>query len=116
MELLPLDLKDKDRDKLQDGFGVALVATTKGLITKIGADLEIAYNPLDHVFPLKMTMQWTHPLSSAKRPMTKNMKNIAKQADTLNVGSKAILFAIAQTRNLAFAQLVLSKSKMIMIL
>ena len=58
MELLQaIDPKGKDRDKLLDGSGVALVATIKGPTTRTGADQEIAYNPPDHVFLLKMTMQ-----------------------------------------------------------
>ena len=109
-----IDLKDKDKDKLLDGSGVALVATTKDLTTRTGADQEIAHNPLDRVFPLEMTMQWICPQSSARRPMTKNAKNAKKLADASNVESKAILFAIVQTKSLVFVRLALSRFKTIM--
>ena len=113
MELLQaIDLKDKDKGKLLDGSGVALVATTKDLTIRIGVDQEIAHNPLDHVFPLEMTMLWIRPLSSAKRPMTRNARNIARPVDALNAENKVISFAIAPTKSLAFAQLALSRFKM----
>ena len=113
MELLPtIDPKDKVKDRPLDGFGVALVATTKVLTTRTGADQEIAYNPLNHDSPLEMTMPWIHPLSFAKRPTIKNVKSTAKQADVSNVENKATLFMIVQTRNHMFVRLVLSRFKM----
>ena len=115
MELLQAtDLKDKDRDKLLGGSGVALVATTKDLTTRIGADQEIAHNPLDHAFLLEMTMPWILPRSSVRQPTTKNEKNIAKQADALNVESKVTSSAIVLTKSLALARLALSRFKTIM--
>ena len=115
MELLQvIDLKGKDKDKLLDGSGVALVATTKDLTTRTGADQEIAHNPLDHIFPLEMTMQWIHPRLSVKQPMTKNAKNIERLVDASNAENKATSLAIVLTRNPVFARLVLSKFKMTM--
>ena len=72
-------LKDKDRDKLLDGSGITLEATTKAPTIRTGMDQGIAHNPLDHIFLPKMTMQWTCPLSSIKQPMTKNAKSTASR-------------------------------------
>ena len=112
MELLQaIVLKDKDRDRPLDGFGVALVATTKDQTTRTGADQEIVHNPLDHVSPLEMTMQWIRPPSSAKQLTTKNARNTERPADASNAENKAISSAIVLTRNPAFA---LSRFKTIM--
>jgi len=81
--------KDKDKDKLLDGSGVALEAITPDPTTKTGADQEIVHL-LDHVFPLEMTMLWTLPLSSVRPQTTKNVRNTEKRADASNVESKAI--------------------------
>ena len=106
--------KDKDRDRPLDGFGVALVATTKDPIIKTGADQEIAHNPRDHAFPLEMTMLWIRPLSSAKQRMTKNARNTARLVDASNAENKDISFAIVPTRNLVSVRLALSRFKTIM--
>jgi len=65
MELSTIVLKDKDKDKLLDGSGVALEATTPDPTTRTGVDQEIAYLP-DHVSLLRMIMLWILPPSSAK--------------------------------------------------
>jgi len=104
-------LKDKDKDKLLDGFGVTLEATTLDPIIRIGADQEIAHL-LDHVSLLGMIMPWILLLSSAKPPMTKSAKNTKRQVDASNVESKVTLFAIVPTKRHALEQLVLFKSKM----
>ena len=82
-------LKDKDKDKLLDGSGIALEATTPDPTIRTGADQEIAHL-LDHVFPLEMTTLWILPLSSARLQMTKNARNTERQADASNVENKAI--------------------------
>ena len=110
MEPLITVLKDKDRDKLLDGFGIALEATTPGPITRIGADQEIVHLP-DHAFLLEMTTLWTLPLSSAKLQMTKNARNTERQVDVSNVENKVILFAIVPTKRHALIQLTPFKSK-----
>ena len=103
MELLQaIVLKDKGQGKLLDRSGVALVAITKDLTTRTGADQEIAYNPLDHAFLLEMTMPWIRLLLSAKQPMTKNAKNTARLVDALNVENKATLSAIVLTKSPVF--------------
>jgi len=81
-------LKDKDKGKLLVGSGVALEATIPDPTIRIGADQEIVHL-LDHIFPLEMTMLWTLPLSSIKPQTTKNARNTRRQADALNVESKA---------------------------
>ena len=105
-------LKDKDRDKPLDGSGVTLVATTQDLTIRTGADQEIAHNPLDHVFLLKMIMPWICLLLSTKLQMTKNVRNTEKLADALNAESKATSFAIVPTKRCMLIQLTLFKSKM----
>jgi len=110
MELSIIVLKDKDKGKLLDGSGVALEAITLGPTIRTGADQEIKHL-LNHVFPPEMTMLWTLPLSSAKLQMTKNVRSTRRQADALNVESKAILFAIVLTRRHALAQFAPSKLK-----
>ena len=93
-------LKDKDKDKPLDGSGVALMAITKDLTTRIGADQEIVHNPPGHDSPLEMTMRWIHPPSSEKRLTTRNVRNTVRLADASNAESKATSFAIAPIRNL----------------
>ena len=112
--LLTIVLQDKDKDKPLDRSGIAPVATTKDPTIRTGVDQEIAHNLPDHVSLPKMTMPWIHLPSSAKRPMTRNARNTARQADASNVENKAILFMIVQTRSLAFIQLALFRFKMIM--
>ena len=109
--LLTIVPKDKDRDKLLDGSGVALEATIPDPTIRIGADQEIAHL-LDHVFPLKMIMPWIPLLLSAKQQTTKNMKNTERQVNASNVENKATSFVIVLTRRHALAQLVPSKLKM----
>jgi len=48
--------KDRDRDRLLDRSGIALVATTLVPTTKTGVDKEIAHNLPDHIFLPKMIM------------------------------------------------------------
>jgi len=88
MGLSTIVLKDKDKDKLLDGSGVALEATILDLTIRTGADQGIAYL-LDHVFPLEMTMLWTLLLSSIRLQMTKNARNTERRADASNMESKA---------------------------
>ena len=90
---MPTILKDKNRDRLPDGSGAALDPTTR-----TGADQEIAYNLLDHVFLLEMITLWIHLLSSAKLQMTKNMRNTIRQVNALNVENKVTLFVIVPTK------------------
>ena len=110
MGLLIIVPKDKDRDKLLDGSGVALEATILDPIIRIGADQEIVHL-LDHVFPLKMIMLWIPPPLSAKQQTTKNVRSTERWVDALNVENKAILFATVLIKRHALTQLVLSKSK-----
>jgi len=88
MERLITVPKDKDKDKLLDGSGVVLEAIIPDPIIRTGVDQEIVHL-LDHIFPLKMIMLWTLPLLSAKPQTTKNVKNIGRRADALNVENKA---------------------------
>jgi len=81
--------KDKDKDKLLDGFGVALEAITPDPTIRIGVDQEIVHLP-DRVFLLEMTMLWIHLLSFVKPQMTKNTRNTERWADASNVENKAI--------------------------
>ena len=81
--------KDKDKGKLLDGSGITLEAITLDPTIRTGVDQEIAHH-LDHIFPLKMIMLWILLLSSTKLQMTKNTRNTERQADALNVESKAI--------------------------
>jgi len=74
MGLSTIVLKDKNKDKLLDGSGVALEATILDPTIRTGTDQGIAHL-LDHVFPLEMTMLWTLPLSSIRLQMTKNARN-----------------------------------------
>jgi len=111
MELSITVLKDKDRDKLLDGSGVALEAITPDPITRTGADQEIAHH-LDHVFPLEMIMLWIHPPLSVKPQTTKNTRNTERPVDALNVENKATSFVIVPTKRHMLVQLVLFKSKM----
>ena len=104
-------LKDKDRDKLLDGSGITLEATTPDPTIRIGADQEIAHL-LNHIFLLKMIMLWILLPLSTKLQMTKNVRSIERRADALNVESKAILFAIVPIKRHALVQLALFKSKM----
>ena len=97
--------KDKDKDKLLDGSGIALEAITPDPIIRIGADQKIAHHP-DHVFLLEMTMLWILLWLSAKLQMTKNVRNTARQANALNVESRDILFATVLTRRHVLVQLV----------
>ena len=88
MECSTIVPKDKDKGKLLVGSGIALEATTPDPTIRTGADQEITHL-LNHVFPLKMTMLWILPLSSAKPQTTKNTRNIGRRANALNVESKA---------------------------
>jgi len=111
MELSITILKDKDKNRLLDGSGIALEATTLDPITRIGADQEIAHY-LNHVFPLEMITQWIHPPLSAKPQMTKNARNTEKPVNASNAGNKATLFAIVPIKRHMLVQLTLFKSKM----
>ena len=111
MGLLTIEPKDKDKDKLLDGSGVALEATTPDPTIKTGADQEIAHL-LNHVFLLEMIMPWILPPLSAKLQTTKNARNTERRVDASNVESKATLSAIVPIKRYVLAQLVLSKLKM----
>ena len=104
-------LKDKDRDKTLDGSGVVLEATIPDPTIRTGADQEIAHC-LDHIFPLKMTMQWTLLLSFAKLQMTKNARNTERQADVSNVENRATWFVTVPIKRHTLKQLAPFKSKM----
>ena len=88
MEPSTIILKDKDKDRLLDGSGIALEATTLDPTTRTGADQEIAHH-LNHIFLLEMTMPWTLLRLSAKLQTTKNARNTGRQVDASNVESKA---------------------------
>ena len=111
MELLITILKDKDKDKLLDGSGIALEATTLDPITRTGTDQEIAHH-LDHVSPLKMITRWIHPLLSAKPQTTKNTRNTEKPVNALNAENKATSFTIVPIKRHVLVQLALFKLKM----
>ena len=99
--------KDKAKDRLLDGSGVALEATTLVLITRTGMDKEIAHNPPDHIFLSEMITPWIHLLLSAKPQTTKNARSTARQANASNVGSKATLSAVAPIKRHVLKQLTL---------
>jgi len=111
MEPSTIVLKDKDRDKLPAGSGVALEATTLDLTIRTGADQEIAHH-LNLIFLLKMITPWIRPPLSVKPQTTRNTRNTKRPADASNVESKATLFAIVPKKRHALVQLTLSKSKM----
>ena len=102
--------KDKDKDKLPDGFGVALEAITPDPIIRTGVDQEIAHLP-DRVFPPETTMLWILLLSFAKPQMTKNTRSTKRRADASNVESKAISFATVPIKRHVLEQLAPFKSK-----
>ena len=102
--------KDRDKDKLLDGSGIALEATTLDPTIRTGADQEIAHHP-DHVFLLKMTMPWILLQLSTKLQMTKNARNTKRQVDVLNVENKVILFATVPTKRCVLVQLAPFKLK-----
>ena len=108
---IPAILKDKDKGKTLDGFGIALVATTLDLTTRTGMDQEIAHH-LDCIFLLKIIMLWICPPLSTKLQMTKNTRNTERLADALNAESKATLFTTVLTKRHALVQLILFKLKM----
>ena len=80
-------LKDKDKGKTLDRFGIALEATTLDLTTRIGADQEIMHL-LDHAFLLKMITLWICLPLSARPQMIKNARSIKRLVDALNAESK----------------------------
>ena len=104
-------LKDKDRDKLLDGSGIALEAITLDPTTRTGADQEIVHHP-DHVSPLKMITPWICLLSFAKPQTTKNAKNTKRLADASSAENKAISFMTAPIKRHALVLLTPFKSKM----
>jgi len=108
---LTIILKDKDKDKLLDGSGIALEATTLDLTTRTGADQEIVHH-LDHAFPLETIMQWIRLPLFAKPQTTKNVRNTERLADASNAESKATLSAIVPIKRHELVQLALFKSKM----
>jgi len=108
---IPVVLKDKDKGKTLDGFGVALEAITLDPTTRTGADQEIMHL-LDHIFLLEMIMLWIRPPLFAKPRMIKNARSTKRLADASNAGSKATSSAIVPTRKYVLVQLALYKSKM----
>jgi len=104
-------LKDKDKDKLLDGSGIAQEAITLDPTIRTGADQEIAHH-LNHAFPLEMITLWIRLPLSAKPQTTRNVRNTKRLADASNAGSKATLFVIVPIKRHALEQLVLFKSKM----
>ena len=105
--------KDKDRDRLLDGPGVALVATTLHPTIRTGMDKEITLNPLNHAFLLKTTTLWICLPLSTKPQTTKNTRNTERQANASNAESKATLSATVLTKRHALVQLAPFKLKMI---
>ena len=53
-----------------------------------------------HIFPLAMTMPWTHPPPFVRPPPRRIRKNIARLADASNAVSKATLCRPVRVRNL----------------